>query len=78
MGTHGTIEFLPGRSIGLQADDWTFELMSIPTIYPYIVSNPGEAMVAKDRLGALIISHMTPATVISELYGNLTTLYYKL
>lgn len=74
MGTHGTIEFLPGRSIGLQSDDWTFELMSIPTIYPYIVSNPGEAMVAKDRLGALVISHMTPATVISELYGNLTTL----
>lgn len=74
MGTHGTIEFLPGRSIGLQADDWTFELSGTPTIYPYIVSNPGEAMVAKERLAALVISHMTPAMVISELYGNLTTL----
>ncbi|KZX15722.1 aerobic cobaltochelatase subunit CobN [Methanobrevibacter cuticularis] len=74
MGTHGTLEFLPGRSIGLQADDWTFELSGIPNIYPYIVSNPGEAVIAKDRAGALVISHMTPAMVISELYGNLTNL----
>ncbi len=74
MGTHGTLEFLPGRDIGLREDDWSFELNSIPTIYPYIVSNPGEAMIAKNRLGALLISHMTPATVISDLYGNFTVL----
>ncbi|KZX14395.1 cobaltochelatase subunit CobN [Methanobrevibacter curvatus] len=74
MGTHGTLEWLPGRSIGLQDDDWTFELMGIPNIYPYIVSNPGEALVAKERAGALVISHMTPATVISALYGDLITL----
>ena len=74
MGTHGTLEFLPGRDIGLREDDWSFELNSVPTIYPYIVSNPGEAMIAKNRLGALLISHMTPATVISELYGNYTVL----
>lgn len=74
MGTHGTLEFLPGRDIGLREDDWTFELNSVPTIYPYIVSNPGEAMIAKNRLGALLISHMTPATVISDLYGNYSVL----
>ncbi|MCI6929880.1 MAG: cobaltochelatase subunit CobN [Methanobrevibacter boviskoreani] len=74
MGTHGTLEFLPGRDIGLQADDWSFELTEIPTVYPYIVSNPGEAMIAKNRLGSLMISHMTPATVISDLYGNYTLL----
>lgn len=74
MGTHGTLEFLPGRSLGLQDDDWTFVLSGIPNIYPYIVSNPGEASVAKNRAGALVISHMTPASVISQLYGNYTEL----
>ncbi|MCK9151844.1 cobaltochelatase subunit CobN [Methanobacterium alcaliphilum] len=74
LGTHGTLEWLPGRSLGLQADDWTFQLSTIPNIYPYIVSNPGEGMVAKDRSFALVISHMTPATVSSGLYGNLTIL----
>ncbi|BDZ70911.1 cobaltochelatase subunit CobN [Methanobacterium petrolearium] len=75
LGTHGTLEWLPGRSVGLQADDWTFQLSTIPNIYPYIVSNPGEAMVAKDRSFALVISHMTPAIVSSGLYGDLVTLH---
>ncbi len=74
-GTHGTLEWLPGRDIGLQADDWTFQLSTIPNIYPYIVSNPGEGMVAKDRSFALVISHMTPAIVSSGLYGELVTIH---
>jgi len=82
MGTHGTQEWLPGINLGAFPGDWTFELTVIPTIYPYIVSNPGEAMVARDRSSALLITHMTPAMVSSELYGNYTTLknyinYYK-
>ena len=82
MGTHGTLEWLPGINLGAFPGDWTFELTVIPTVYPYIVSNPGEAMVARDRSSALLITHMTPAMVSSELYGNYTTLknyinYYK-
>ena len=82
MGTHGTLEWLPGVNLGAFPGDWTFELTLIPTVYPYIVSNPGEAMVARDRSSALLITHMTPAMVSSELYGNYTTLknyinYYK-
>lgn len=82
MGTHGTLEWLPGTNLGAYPGDWTFELTLIPTVYPYIVSNPGEAMVARDRSSALLITHMTPAMVSSELYGNYTTLknyisYYK-
>ena len=82
MGTHGTLEWLPGINLGAYPGDWTFELSLIPTVYPYIVSNPGEAMVARDRSSALLITHMTPAMVSSELYGNYTTLknyinYYK-
>ena len=82
MGTHGTLEWLPGKNIGVGYGDWSFELTRIPTIYPYIVSNPGEAMVARDRSASMLITHMTPAMVSSELYGNYTVLnnyinYYK-
>lgn len=75
MGTHGTLEFLPGRTVGLQEDDWTFQLTNIPNINPYIVSNPGEGMVAKNRANALIIDHMTPAMVSSGLYGDLVEIH---
>ena len=74
MGTHGTLEWLPGRNIGVMDGDWAFELTLNPTIYPYIVSNPGEAMVARDRIAALTITHMTPAMVSDGLYGNYTKL----
>ena len=82
MGTHGTLEWLPGTNLGASEGDWTFELTLNPTIYPYIVSNPGEAMVARDRISALLLTHMTPAMVSSGLYGNYTQLnnyinYYK-
>ncbi|WP_158211959.1 cobaltochelatase subunit CobN [Methanobrevibacter sp. 87.7] len=72
MGTHGTMEYLPGKSIGLTEDDWSFELTDTPSIYPYIVSDPGEGIVAVDRMNALVITHMTPASVMSDLYGNLS------
>lgn len=74
MGTHGTLEWLPGKNIGVGSGDWSYELTRIPTIYPYIVSNPGEAMVARDRGLAMLITHMTPAIVTSELYGNYSIL----
>ena len=82
MGTHGTLEWLPGTNLGAMSGDWTFELTLNPTLYPYIVSNPGEAMVARDRIAALLLTHMTPAMVTSGLYGNYTVLnnyitYYK-
>ena len=75
MGTHGTLEFLPGRNVGLQEDDWPFQLSNIPNINPYIVSNPGEGLVAKDRASALIIDHMTPAMARSGLYGDLVVIH---
>ena len=74
MGTHGTLEWLPGRNIGVMEGDWAFELTLTPTVYPYIVSNPGEAMVARDRIAPLMITHMTPAMVSSDLYGNYSIL----
>lgn len=70
MGTHGTLEWLPGHTLGLQETDWSFQLTDKPIIYPYIVSNPGEGMTAKERSFAEVITHMTPVTVDSELYGQ--------
>ncbi len=70
MGTHGTLEWLPGRTLGLQSTDWPFQLTETPIIYPYIVSNPGEGMTAKERSFAQVLTHMTPVTSSTSLYGD--------
>ena len=75
LGTHGTLEWLPGRSVGLGSDDWPDVLIgNMPHIYPYIVENPGEGTQAKRRSYAVIIDHMIPPMVLSELYGELASL----
>ncbi|GAW92496.1 cobaltochelatase subunit CobN [Calderihabitans maritimus] len=75
LGTHGTLEWLPGRSVGLGADDWPDVVLGdLPNIYPYIVNNPGEGTQAKRRGYAVIIDHLTPPMVKPELYGDLAAL----
>jgi len=75
LGTHGSLEWLPGRSVGLGGDDWPDVLMgNIPDIYPYIVDNPGEGTQAKRRGYAVIIDHMTAPLISSGLYGDLSDL----
>jgi cobaltochelatase CobN len=61
MGAHGTLEWLPGKSVALSSACWSDALLgATPVIYPFIVNNPGEAAAAKRRLGAVTIGHMTP------------------
>jgi cobaltochelatase CobN len=61
MGAHGTLEWLPGKSVALSAACWPDALLGpTPVIYPFIVNNPGEAAAAKRRLGAVTIGHITP------------------
>ena len=61
LGTHGTLEWLPGKAAALSAACAPAALLrGLPVIYPYIVSNPGEAAAAKRRLGAVTIGHLTP------------------
>ncbi|SDT05421.1 cobaltochelatase subunit CobN [Bradyrhizobium canariense] len=61
MGAHGTLEWLPGKSVALSSSCWPDALLGpTPVIYPFIVNNPGEAAVAKRRLGAVTIGHITP------------------
>ncbi|MFV0474281.1 MAG: cobaltochelatase subunit CobN, partial [Pikeienuella sp.] len=61
VGAHGTLEWLPGKSVALSADCWPEALIGpLPVIYPFIVNDPGEAAQAKRRLGAVTLGHMPP------------------
>ena len=61
FGTHGTLEWLPGKAVAQSADCFPARLTGgLPVLYPFIVNNPGEAAAAKRRLGAVTIGHLTP------------------
>ena len=61
LGTHGTLEWLPGKAVALSDACFPAALTrGLPVIYPFIVNNPGEAAAAKRRLGAVTIGHLTP------------------
>lgn len=64
VGAHGTLEWLPGKTVALSRDCFP-EIVtgSLPVIYPFIVSNPGEAAVAKRRIAAVTIGHIPPVLV---------------
>jgi cobaltochelatase CobN len=71
LGAHGTLEWLPGKSAGLSASCWPEILIgSVPVIYPFIVSDPGEAAQAKRRLTAITIGHLTPPMTNAGLHGD--------
>jgi len=61
VGAHGTLEWLPGKSVALSQACWP-EVLSgpTPTIYPFIVNDPGEAAQAKRRIGAVTLGHLPP------------------
>jgi cobaltochelatase CobN len=61
VGAHGTLEWLPGKTVALSKDCFP-ELVTggLPVVYPFIVSNPGEAAVAKRRISAVTIGHLPP------------------
>ncbi|WP_425071767.1 cobaltochelatase subunit CobN [Sagittula sp. S175] len=66
IGAHGTLEWLPGKSVALSGACWPRVLTgTLPVIYPFIVNDPGEAAQAKRRLGALTIGHVPPPLVQS-------------
>ena len=61
IGKHGTVEWLPGKSIGLSNKCFPNIICpAIPNIYPFIVNDPGEGSQAKRRTAATIIDHLTP------------------
>jgi cobaltochelatase CobN len=68
MGAHGTLEWLPGKSVALSGDCWPEALIgATPVIYPFIVNDPGEAAQAKRRIAAVTLGHLPPPLVGSAL-----------
>ncbi len=75
FGTHGALEFMPGKQAGLAATDWPAALIGdLPHLYLYAVNNPSEAAVAKRRGGAVTIGYRTPPLAQAGLYRTLAEL----
>jgi cobaltochelatase CobN len=69
-GTHGTLEWLPGKAVALsEACGPRAVLGPVPLIYPFIVNNPGEAAQAKRRAAAVTIGHLTPPLIAAGSHG---------
>jgi cobaltochelatase CobN len=71
MGAHGTLEWLPGKSVALTSECFP-EIVTgaLPVIYPFIVSNPGEAAQAKRRIAGITIGHLPPPLAVAGLSGD--------
>jgi magnesium chelatase subunit H len=75
VGTHGAMEFMPGKQIGLSAECWPDRLIAeLPNIYIYSVNNPSEGSIAKRRSYAELVSYLTPPIENAGLYRELATL----
>ncbi|KAA0931539.1 cobaltochelatase subunit CobN [Streptomyces apricus] len=75
MGKHGTMEWLPGKGLGLSggcAPDAV--LGNLPLVYPFIVNDPGEGTQAKRRGHATIVDHLVPPMARADTYGDLAKL----
>ncbi|MEO6300111.1 MAG: cobaltochelatase subunit CobN, partial [Paracoccaceae bacterium] len=79
MGAHGTLEWLPGKSVALSSECWPEALIgALPVIYPFIVNDPGEAAQAKRRIGAVTLGHLPPPLQQSALPGQFGRLEHLL
>ncbi len=75
FGTHGALEFMPGKQTGLSAACWPDRLIrDLPNFYLYAANNPSEGALAKRRAAATLISYMTPPVAHSGLYRGLAEL----
>jgi magnesium chelatase subunit H len=75
VGTHGAMEFMPGKQVGLSSECWPDRLIGeLPNIYIYSVNNPSEGAIAKRRSYAALVSYLTPPIESAGLYKGLATL----
>jgi magnesium chelatase subunit H len=75
VGTHGAMEFMPGKQVGLSGECWPDRLIGeLPNIYIYSVNNPSEGSIAKRRSYAELISYLTPPIENAGLYKELASL----
>ena len=75
VGKHGTLEWLPGKGIGLSEECYPeVALQDMPLFYPFIINNPGEGTQAKRRTHATIIDHLIPPMTTADSYGDIAKL----
>ncbi|MBY0335819.1 MAG: magnesium chelatase subunit H [Acetobacteraceae bacterium] len=75
FGTHGALEFMPGKQAGLDSTCWPDRLIGdVPNLYLYASNNPSEGMLAKRRAAATLISYITPPVAHAGLYRGLLDL----
>jgi len=75
FGTHGALEFMPGKQVGLSSECWPERLIgSLPNFYLYAANNPSEGTIAKRRSAASLISYLTPPVSDAGLYSGLLDL----
>ncbi|MBA2395215.1 MAG: cobaltochelatase subunit CobN [Ktedonobacteraceae bacterium] len=75
LGKHGTLEWLPGKSVGLSETCYPDVLLDdMPLIYPFIINNPGEGAQAKRRTHAVIVDHLVPPMTSAGAYGAMAEL----
>ncbi len=79
VGKHGSLEWLPGKSVGLSANCYPdIAISDLPNIYPYIINNPGEGTQAKRRSYCCIIDHLVPVMHNADTYDELAELESQL
>jgi cobaltochelatase CobN len=75
LGKHGTLEWLPGKGLGLSAGCAPDGVLGdIPMVYPFIVNDPGEGTQAKRRAHAVIVDHLVPPMARADTYGEMAKL----
>ncbi|MEK6287483.1 MAG: cobaltochelatase subunit CobN [Acidobacteriota bacterium] len=75
VGTHGALEFMPGKQAGLSEKCWPDRLIGeLPNIYLYSVNNPSEGTIAKRRSYAELVSYLTPPIENAGLYKELVSM----
>ncbi|MEL6962393.1 MAG: magnesium chelatase subunit H, partial [Pseudomonadota bacterium] len=75
FGTHGALEFMPGKQTGMSAACWPDRLIGdLPNLYLYAANNPSEGMIAKRRSAATLVSYLTPPIAAAGLYKGLIEL----
>jgi magnesium chelatase subunit H len=75
FGTHGSLEFMPGKQSGMTGNCWPDRLIrDLPNFYLYASNNPSEGAIAKRRAAATLVSYLTPPVSEAGLYRGLLDL----
>jgi magnesium chelatase subunit H len=75
VGTHGAMEFMPGKQVGLSENCWPDRLIGeLPNVYIYSVNNPSEGTIAKRRSYAELVSYLTPPIENAGLYKEFVSM----